>query len=465
MNTDRTTTERIKEMKAYTKEISHEISKLKMIGPYLGAYEGHAYSEKLFEWLENRLSSISVRAYFMRKVYEYYIAGNHISEGKIKDFSSQLFTVHLPFIWELIIIIQYFQNQIFDGKGGVYSQHAIRENIIAADKLKDLLFVYLEEFVPMDVALKSCVRKYINKIFTHVNDGQAYEAIFNSYTSFKDNAEFDQKQCKAILSGEVLHYLEAYDSILEDAKEHLLPEKQSYLDRYFYRIFLTNSTLFVLGAELIGILLGVPQLEVDKVCNFAAGYSLSLQIVNDNSDYIYKVLGKNGEACIGKHKEDVLCDLRNKVVTLPLVLHLGSPHLVGIPDLLKKVLSSLESNTEIQVFPGLILAEFMRTRAIDESIHIGRLIAQHSIHYLDKSNFRFKLLADMASIAKWNKFYYSHEKFKKILTNAGHMRYFHNLLSENREWLSHKNGHIPRVSLNNDLISDQLSLFEEFSVA
>ena len=104
---------RFKEMRLYTREISAELSKLKQLNKELSGYQGGACTELPFSLLEKRLKGSSVRAYFMRKVSEYYMY-----ETDRNGIHPPVFEIQLPFIFEVIIIIQYLQNQIYDWKFG-----------------------------------------------------------------------------------------------------------------------------------------------------------------------------------------------------------------------------------------------------------------------------------------------------------------------------------------------------------
>ena len=207
-------------MRAYTREISAELTKFKQLNKELSGYQGGAYTELPFSLLEKRLKGSSVRAYFMRKVSEYFIyqTGN-------KDIHPEVFEIQLPFIWEVIIIIQYLQNQIYDGKFGVYHPVDVRNNIIAADKLKDLLSAYIDDHVRLDNATIKYLKKFVLKIFTHVNDGQAFESVYNTYKFFKDDGYLSYKKpgIKRFVSEEVKSHLEVFQPIIQQAKRKWFP--------------------------------------------------------------------------------------------------------------------------------------------------------------------------------------------------------------------------------------------------
>ena len=193
-------------------------------------------------------------------------------------------------------------------------------------------------------------------------------------------------------------------------------KKKAYIDLYFYRIFLTNSALFVFGAQLIGDLLGVKKEQINRVVNYATGYSLALQIVNDNADFVYKFIGKEGQINhpVCKKDTDILCDLRNKIITLPLAFHLG----VRSKKSNKKVrylLNLSTQNKKIEIIPALILEEMVISEAIPNSIKIGRAFAERAKQFLSPANPATEMLSAMLEIANWNKYYYSLNKFKNSL--------------------------------------------------
>ena len=251
---------------------------------------------------------------------------------------------------------------------------------------------------------------------------------------------------------------------------------EAYLDLYFYRIFLTNSALFVFGAQLIGYLLNAEEEQIDRVINFTVGYSLALQIVNDNADFIYRVLGKEGEVNypVCKERIDILCDLRNKVITLPVAFHLGIAS-KKMNQKVRFILNLSKQNTKIEINPALILEEMILSKAISHSIKIGRLLVAQAKLFLSPRIPATAMLNDMLEIANWNKYYYSLDKFERIFSSKeSHEKIINRLADISRKRSEHQkienvekqkyvldNGKIIHVRTATVYVSyNQLSLFE-----
>ncbi len=455
-----------KEMKEHTQTLLPELEVLKELANKLSSFQSKTYDSLVFDLVEKRLNRSSLRAHFARQVYAYYL-GTGIS----KPTDPKLFEVHIPFILEGLIIVQYLQNQIYDGKNGIFHHDAIRGNIIAANKLKELLTAYVDECITLSRAKKAKLREAMHQIVIAVDDGQAFEAQYNTFKTYQ-RKDFDNKKIKKLLNEKVpahiLKHLTYYQPTFEELK--IQSNGHSYVDIYSYRIMMTNSMLFVIGAEIIGELLGVAKAEIRRVSRFAAGFGQALQIVNDNADYVYKVLGlekdKQGEVkdncSIGKVKEDVHCDLRNQVVTLPLLCHLFTESWRQPKSYLRKILLTHLNRKELIVHPALVLKEMIESQALKQAVRIGRLTAVKALDMLDANNPKLDRMQYLIQIAYWNKYYYAIEKFEQNFRRDETGKFCSKELHHNLIWMiergKYRCGDSKRRG-DNQANANQISLF------
>jgi len=428
---------RFREMKETAADIAADIREemfcLQEVALSMSGYSSPTFIRLIFDLLDKRTQAISLRAYYMRKVSAYYWC--ELKEEQKNDWEfpimKKLLKVQIPLIFEIIIIIQYLHNQVFDGKNGVFTKEDIRNNVIAANKLKDILFEYIDRKVPLYDHEKEELIFVVRKIFTYVDDGQRIESQFNTYKAFKyQSREKYEGILKERVPEEIKHYLASYKSIIKKARPFISGKNYAFLSMYLYRIFLTNTSLFVYGAKWLGRIMKAPQDAIDKMCHFSVGYGLMLQIVNDNSDFIYKILGKEGEIGrppVGKKPSDALSDLKNRNITLPILIHLERREKQAKRDLITHLLSvqakdikkTNDGKHELIIYPILVLKDIMATQAIDTSIKIGRNFCEHLLGILSPGNPNTEYFIDMAAIGNWNKYYYSLEKFRQKFKREG----------------------------------------------
>ena len=406
-------------MRKFSYEVIEELPKLKRISHELSGFTDHEYQKKIFQLLEKRLKRKSVRVYFTRKIFEVLQ-----EEVGIAAHPSQLFERQIPFIWETIITIQYLHNQIIDGKNGTQSPHKVRECLIVADNLKNALECYIEECVSLNQAAKKVLTKYMRQVFTYVNDGQMLEKTANTYSCLKTAFNAGIHQQIIYWPKELLHYNIPYQKVIENYRRDLPKEFQGPFDAYIGRIFLTNTVLFVFAVLLIGRLLQAPEQRIEDLCHFATGYGLSLQIVNDNLDFIYKDWSKreSSDTFSKKRDEDFFSDLKNGVLTAPILFHLGK-------DLEQKsILSNLIKSTHpqkhirIDALRDKILEELFSSEALNKSILLSKELANCSKRFAMGSGENFALLRNLLSIALKNKYYVSAEYFEEELRQRKYVR-------------------------------------------
>lgn len=330
-----------------------------------------------------------VRAYFAFKMAQYLRhEGGNIKRGYKKFFDRQL-----PFIMEAIISVQYYHNQILDGKAGVTTSKAINDNLVTANLFKDQLYRYIEqlEITQFDRRkVKECVRS----IFEYVDIGQYIEKHCNTYGALQNgslNHPFENAIQKVIDT----NYLE---TTFEIAKKWGRIEQcyDAFLKIYLERIYLVNAVLYQLLLLLITALMKNSN-EVKKNCaEFAIYWGLTQQIVNDNNDLVPSIYG---EATVEKICRDAFSDIRNKNVTLPVLIHLQR-----CPK--SKIYDCLEGGSDpIIEMEEEYFREATKELSIYYSMTIGKKLKSIAIKILNQYNKVYPFIADMLRVAENNRYY------------------------------------------------------------
>ena len=155
------------------------------------------------------------------------------------------FYSQFPFILEVIISIQYYHNQILDGKSQVYTSSTINKNLIKGNLLKDQLYRYIED-INLCPEFKTQLVQTVRKIFELVDLGQYIERELNIYSSYKEIIQTGyyklpfQKHIMPFIDQDLMEeVIEKVKSITPLDENHT-----AFLRLYLYRIFLTNTTLF-----------------------------------------------------------------------------------------------------------------------------------------------------------------------------------------------------------------------------
>jgi geranylgeranyl pyrophosphate synthase len=370
--------ERLREMKEIRKDIRKEFARFKK-----------NYSPKnapLYTIMESRFrgdSNLPLRAYFTKKVTDYLL-----NETSICPNEKDIFYIRLPFVIETVICIQYYHNQILDGKSGVTHADAINDNLLMGNLLKDQLYRYIRDNFGRHTNL---VEIYVMEMFEWVDYGQLVEQKFNKYTNFKT-----ERYPKNILDEKywMPKYLE--DRIMKIVK--CPKEKKTFLKWYYQRIYLTSGGLFKLTAELVGTMLGLKEQQYKGMIKFSVFYGMMLQIVNDNADFIPS---KYKATTSVKNATDNFSDLRNNNITLPVFLYLTENQKGAIFQFLEKESCNTSTKMEEQLFKDIV-----KSKAIFNSIGVGRVFTRLASSCLDHRNKHNWAFQDMTQISRNNRFYH-----------------------------------------------------------
>lgn len=359
---------------------------------------------------------VSVRAYFAVKIFDYFKF--YIKEDL--DYYSILID-KIAFIMESVILIQYLDNQILDGKFGVTSSKKINKNLITSNILKELLFLYIEntcddcegdEFPPdRKREIKYMLTAKVRDIFLKTDLGQRIEKEYSTYEVYK-NKEFIKLDGE--LANEISSYLKSVNPVIDELKKELKKEENKpFIDLYFNRTFLTNSNLFVGTVEIIGEVLGVKNTAYYKnMVNFSVAYSMVLQVVNDVADFAFDAKSDlDGNSMIettGKNKDDYLSDLANNNLTLLLIIHLDKSRRKRVVE---QYLENDKEKKALEKIKEQITHELIYSGAIMTSIEIGKSFKEIGIKELDEKNPISTTFESMIKMGEDNKYYKTIKKF------------------------------------------------------
>ncbi len=277
------------------------------------------FFQTAFELLEKQSRKLSIRGPFIRMVYEYVVEQVRLEGIGIQPFDNKLFHTQLPLILEGVICIQYYENQILDGKGGVLKAgqpdlQKIRLNLLAGHYLKDFLYDYAAKSVPStDWSRKEVLCESLRKMFQFVDMGQFAEQKWSSLQNFREGLPEPpvmSAETEAFFDHELItDFWEQIKSAGVDAS------KEQFVRFYLRRVYLTSAAMFVLGAELVMDLLGYRGAERERLRRFAKHYGMVVQFVNDNNDFLPE---ECKQSTLAKNPEDAFSDLRNGNITLPM---------------------------------------------------------------------------------------------------------------------------------------------------
>ncbi|MBL7794337.1 MAG: polyprenyl synthetase family protein [Saprospiraceae bacterium] len=310
----------------------------------------------------------------------------------------EFFEQQLPFILEVIISVQYYHNQILDRKGGVTTHAAINDNLIMGNLLKDQLYRYIDNLGLEDTDRKKVVQS-VRSIFEYVDIGQYIEKSCNTYEAYR--------------SGQWSHPFGNLDALVDancirevtEVIQSVHPiNRTDYLHIYLQRIYLTNAILFKKATTLIATLLEVDQEIQQRADQFAGLFGMMQQVVNDNCDFVPSI---HGEVTIAKNKEDAFCDLKNKLITLPLLIYLQRRQQGPIYRYLESVDESFDERA--------CFNDMTRTTVIYYALAIVKKVKKLIIKKLDDKD--LSQLCEVADNNRFYKYYYDEARYYNVYRN------------------------------------------------
>lgn len=377
---------RYEEMRVLAKNLQMELRRLEDL-----SYQSEI-KNLVFDLLRNRLEGRPVRAFFVRQVY-LYVQEAMGKTGKkfLANFERQM-QQQLPFVFEVVITIQYLHNQILDGKAGVTSNDQINQNLIAANLLKELLYEYITEYFPPKQA--QTISRYVRRSFKYVDFGQFIEKKWNNFEQFNSLDLYLEDKFPPEI--EQFIRLEAAQEFVEKLHKELPLEVQDFTNLYLKRIYLTCTALFVLATELIIELTAYRGVERQNLLNFSICYGMMRQLVNDNADFIPAVFNLSTHS---KGPADAFSDLKNHNLTLPLIFYLTEHKNTAIHKFLKEGQLQLSPDQESAFFESL-----QSSFALYKSIQNNKILGELAIGWLNPDLNSTAFLTNSCEIVYWNKF-------------------------------------------------------------
>lgn len=346
------------------------------------------------DFVEQRIEKLPLRAFFVKQLFDLLYQELKWSQKASLLFAKKNddFTVKLPFVFEVIISIQYLHNQILDQKAGVDHPQQINNNLLQANMLKDMLFEYIDN--NFDIQAAHLIRKAARQSFVLVDFGQQLEKKYGTIEQFSQATSFSSPNIPQPIEQQI--DLSSIQEVLDNIQKEIPLNYWDFTLTYIKRVFLTCGALFKISAELIADLLGIEGETKKQLSDFATSYGIMRQIINDNADFAPTQLGLTAT---GKLATDAFSDLKNNNITLPVILHLANTkksnitQYIGQRDLLQK--------NEVQ---QEIANELRLSTAWFTSVWIARHFAAIAQRFLPQNNEAAALLSNTCDIAYWNKF-------------------------------------------------------------
>ncbi|RMF00124.1 MAG: hypothetical protein D6772_06740 [Bacteroidetes bacterium] len=336
-----------------------------------------------------KLEGRPARAYFARAMSDWLLGLKaswcRWSQSVAKK---RLVEAQIPFLFELVISIQYLHNQILDGKAGVTTTDRIADNLLLANLLKEQLYRYIDaEVAP---AYRQVVTQHIRQCFEWVDLGQQLERLTNNYR------HLHQHELRDVLPDGLSQEIDltAIQAFIQKTKQSLPRFLHQELDHYFQRIYLTCAALFVTITQLNARVLGMAKRQVRAPLHFSVCYGIMRQLVNDNADWVSTQETLHTQE---KLSTDAGSDLRNKTLTLPLFFWLAEPH--SPSSSIEQLLHDKQAwNTQAA---KAAFTEIIESHALFKAVQHTRILAEVAVSFLpaERSD-----LARACEIAHWNKF-------------------------------------------------------------
>lgn len=356
----------------------------------------------IFPLLKERMNTIGVRSFFVHALSEYVREQANAEKIALKQYpaDTKLFHTQLPFLAEGIIAVQYYENQVLDGKGGLFANGAydmekVHRNVIGGHFIKDFLYRYIaEEIFPDDCAAYRLTMQKVHRIFQLVDLGQAFQDKWGTFESLREEKKIISISFDAdrIIDKKIID--KNWTAI---RRQGLHKDLESFTRNYLRRISLTSGALFMLMAELVMDLLDYHGKERDNIMQFSMQLGITGQMVNDINDL---VPAKCDQFTVSKIPIDAFADIRNNNVTLPLLFFFNGN------------LSQTMSNLQKQIHKPKKLLTFLQD-AVSASQQVAIQMAQQSDILLKDTTFFGELIKDMNSVTdvEKNRFFQSLETY------------------------------------------------------
>lgn len=347
-------------------------------------------SDYFFDFLRQRLATVSIRSYFVSALSSYL----ECSGACKTPTNDALFHAQLPLVADWIIAIQYLENQILDGKGGLCPNGNLdwpktRQNLLASHLLKDLLYQYIDHIFENDPQGRNLTTQAVNKILRLTDMGQFYEIHYNTFEHYENPPATVPSLCEEADNFIAQHDIEG---LWERIRDWGVPSsKETYVKAYLHRVTLTGTAMFVVLGELVGELHGCWNNQIkSNLRKYAWRYGIASLLVNDALDFVPSVVGHK---TVEKTPEDAFNDLKRRSVTLPLMFYLSKNNNIT-PAMLLDILTISEQH----------LFDKISTSIYTDFKPFVSAFGYESLCYLDADNSVYHMLAKAMSITNTSRY-------------------------------------------------------------
>lgn len=396
---------RLKAMSELGESLVNEIGLLeRQLHPYQ-IVGGNEFFEYCFSNLKKKLSNKPLRAYFAKAIYEY-LCFYPIWQNSFQQYDQKLFIQKLPFLFEMVIGVQYLHNFILDEKLGANDENSPKRNqyLIASNFLKEQSFMYIEQEITPLLKPHSALdlRETIRNLYLSVDWGQYLDKEHNHYEAWRENGKIKTLPLDFFFDSS------AEESMAEaiTLAKKLTPGREHFTEIYFRRIYYSNVYFFRCMVETLTRIAGLEGNTLTKnLKRFAMKYGFMLQIINDYADFAYSDVDSERKLLrtAGKKQTDFFADLYNFNITLPLIFHLQQGHMRKIETYLE---AKKKNRNLFELYPNQIKVEIVSSGAIHECIDLSRKLSMSARAELPKDkNPMSPYLEDLCGMAFDNKFY------------------------------------------------------------
>ena len=365
------------------KEIKAELKELFFL-------KNQNFNNSFAQHLQRNLKKLSVKSYFIYCIYQYIQHTNKYDGLQYKKLEKEDLEDKLMVIMEVIMLVMTY-HQILKNQLSTKSHDSNIENFKCSSNIKDYVYDCVDQNFSLEEA--PLVHKYVRKMFRCVDNGLYFDK-FNNYETFYYGKEISLFQERNETFGSIIN-MDSIKNIFKDIQQYASSSNPA-ISTYFERNYLISSSLFRFTTELLIEIVQYKGEEKENITQFAECYGLVIQLVNDNCDFVKETNNDND------NRFSILNDLKNEIITLPILLHLKKGLQIGLVSKALKV-----KGYKIEGKHNLILKEIITSGALPDAMKMGRLIAVKAKFLLNTKNKAFSSLEDLLSIAFNNK-YYSH---------------------------------------------------------
>ncbi len=410
--------EREKQMNRMVRSLSKCLKQLRSLAGHSSELDALVFDLPL-----QRTKTKLVRSFFVWGIGSYIDEVSKTEGCKIwEPEDKNLFTEKLPFIAEMILCLQYADNQIFDKKKGVTTDIKTRNNILSHNLLERALFEYIRK----NLSDATLVEEFTKTTLNLADVGQYIEGTYNSFEYYDGIMPRHKKGENKLPSfSEIRPFLDLIDFevFVKDFKSVFPQPYKNFVHLYMLRIALTSSALFVQFSDLVMKLKRYNGEHKKNVLLYAFMLGVVFQLVNDINDFVPSAYEKR---TLAKNASDCFSDIKNKNITLPILIHLLNNDayqqldLTKLNNFVKIKPPFLESTIDIAQFRILNLLEKGFNISPEEekdllleispvllqySMPIAQKWAEESTAFLDTENIPGQLLTELLEIAYDNQYY------------------------------------------------------------